>query len=400
MHKAHWTIAILLSLAATITTADEARQQALTLLDASPVIDGHNDLPWVLRNAADGDVERAVIKDPSNIDTDIPRLRAGRVGSQFWSVYVPSSLETDESVRVQLEQIDLVRRMVDANPDAFELALSADDIERIESEGRIGSLLGIEGAHTFGNSIALMRSYFDLGVRYATLTHFHSTDWADSATGEVKNEGLSDFGRDVVREMNRIGMIVDVAHVSEQTLNDVLDVASAPVIVSHTGARALTNHPRNISDESLRRINTNGGVVMVYYIPIFISDEARQWSEALIPLLREAKDDADWQRIMDEYVAEHGEPVRATLSDVADHIEHVAAIAGHDHVGMGADFYGATADRERVQGLEDVSTYPDLFAELIRRGWSDENLRKLSRENILRVMRDVETVAGSSPHHD
>ena len=373
--------------------ADEALQRAIELLDDAPVIDGHNDLPWVLRNAADGDVESAVIKNPSNVDTDIARMREGRLGGQFWSVYVPSSLDMNESVRVQLEQIDLVRRMIDANPEAFELALSADDIERIESEGRIASLLGIEGAHTFGNSIALMRAYFDLGVRYATLTHFHSTDWADSATGEAKNEGLSDFGRDVVREMNRVGMIVDVAHVSEQTLNDVLDVTSAPVILSHTAARGLANHPRNISDDSLRRLAENGGIAMIYYIPIFLSDEARQWSEALVPLLREAKDDTDWQRIMDAYVAENGEPVRATLSDVADHIEHVAKVAGHDHVGIGADFYGATADRERVLGLEDVSTYPDLFAELIRRGWSDENLRKLSRENVLRVMRAVENAA-------
>ena len=387
-------------LGAALAHADDARQHALSILEASPVIDGHNDLPWVLRNAADGNVELAVIENPSSIDTDIERLREGRVGSQFWSVYVPSSLEPDESVRVQLEQIDLVRRMIDANPDAFGLALSADDVERIESEGRIGSLLGIEGAHTFANSIAVMRSYFDLGVRYATLTHFHSTDWADSATGEARNGGLTDFGRDVVREMNRIGMIVDVAHVSEATFNDVLDVTSAPVIVSHTAARAVTDHPRNLGDDALRRITENGGVVMVYYIPIFVSEEARKWSAGLVPLLRDAKDDADWQRIMDAYVAENGEPARATLSDVADHIEHVARIAGYDHVGIGADFYGATADRERVQGLEDVSTYPELFAELIRRGWSDDNLRKLSRENILRVMRGVEAAAGPGPRHD
>ena len=394
MRNTLFTIATLLLLSAATACADSARQHALKILDDSPVIDGHNDLPWVLRNAADGNVELAKIEQPANIDTDIQRLREGRVGSQFWSVYVPSSLDMDESVRVQLEQIDLVHRMIKANPDAFELALTADDIERIETDGRIASLLGIEGAHTFGNSIALMRAYYDLGVRYATLTHFHSTDWADAATDEPRNNGLTDFGRNVIAEMNRIGMMVDVAHVSEKTLNDVLDVTAAPVIVSHSAARAITNHPRNLSDDSLRRVAENNGIVMVYYIPIFVSEEARQWSEGLLPLLREAEDEEDWQQIMDQYVVDNGEPARATLNDVADHIEHVARVAGHDHVGIGADFYGATEDRERVAGLEDVSTYPDLFAELVRRGWSDEDLKKLARGNILRVMSEVESAAG------
>lgn len=370
--------------------ADDALDRARALLDEAPIIDGHNDLPWVLRGAADGDAEAAQVVDPQSSDTNFQAMRDGGVGAQFWSVYVPSSLEPLDAVRQQLEQIDLARRMIDANPDDLRLALSVQDIVDAEADGRIASLLGIEGAHSFVESLGVLRMYYELGVRYATLTHLHSTSWADSATGEVRSDGLSEFGEEVIREMNRIGMIVDVAHVSDATVADVIAVAEAPVIVSHSGVRAIAAHMRNLSDESLRGIAGNGGVVMVYFIPPFVSDEARVWFDGLLPLVRDSKTEAEWSAISAEYAAEHGEAPRATLSQVADHIEYVAKVAGHDHVGIGADFYGAKAESDFVEGLEDVSRYPELFAELIRRGWSDENLAKLARGNVLRVFREVE----------
>ena len=387
---------IVLSWLAAIATAgaestDPYLAEARAILAAAPIIDGHNDLPWVLRGAAGGDPEAAAVVDPRGPDTDLDRLRAGHVGGQVWSVYVPSALDTDTAVRQQLEQIDIARRMIEANPGALELALSADDIDAAREAGRVASLLGIEGAHSMANSLALLRDYYRLGVRSVGLTHFHSTDWADSATGERTSEGLSPLGEAFIREMNRLGMIVDLAHTSAETIDDVMAVSTAPVIVSHTATYALVPHDRNLTDASLQAIATHGGVIMVCFIPPFVSNEVREWQEGMMPLLKDAKSEADWVAISTAYVEAHGTPGRATISDVADHIEHIVRVAGIGHVGIGADFYGAKADYELVEGLEDVSRYPELFAELLRRGWDRESLEKLSRGNFLRVMRAVES---------
>jgi membrane dipeptidase len=372
-------------------TAAISRARAV-LIDA-PLVDTHNDLPWVIREKVDGDVEGFDISIAAPYDTDIPRLRAGGVGTQFWSVYVPSPFAPLDAMRAQLEQIDIARRIVDRYPQDLGLALSVEDIEREREAGRIASLLGIEGGHTIANSLGALRAYYDLGVRYMTLTHFNSTDWADAATEPARYGGLTAFGEEVVREMNRIGMMVDISHVSPGTMSDVLNVTMAPVIFSHSSARALTDHVRNVPDSILTRMADNGGVVMVTFVPQFVSDETRIWGEGLFPQFATATSDDEMQRMTREYVAEHGEAPRATLSDVADHIEHVARVAGIDHVGIGADFYGAEGEADLVEGLEDVSKYPALFAELIRRGWSDENLRKLSRDNLIRVFAAVEDIS-------
>ncbi len=311
---------------------------------------------------------------------------------QFWSVYVPSSLQPFEAMRAQLEQIDIVRRMIAAYED-LGWAQSVADIARQLAAGRIASLLGIEGGHTIGNSLGALRAYYDLGVRYMTLTHFNSNDWADSATGEKRHGGLSEFGREVVREMNRLGMMIDLSHVSAETMADALDTTEAPVIFSHSSARALTAHVRNVPDEILERLAENGGVVMVTFIPSFVSERAREWEEGLMPKLAGASTDEEWRRIVEEHVAEKGPAPRAGIEDVADHIEHVARVAGVDHVGIGGDYYGAESESELVEGLEDVSRYPYLVAELLRRGWSEEELRKLAAENLLRVFAEVEAVA-------
>ena len=372
---------------------DEAMQRAMSVLRAAPLIDTHNDLPWVIREKANGDVKEFDLSVRRDLDTDIPRLREGMVGTQFWSVWVPSSLSPLDAMRQQLEQIDLARRMIAAYADDFGFAVSTADIQREQRRGRIASLIGIEGGHSMGNSLGALRAYYDLGVRYMTLTHFHTIDWADSATDEARHDGITPFGEEVVREMNRLGMMVDISHVSEAAMSDVLRVSEAPVIFSHSSARALTKHMRNVPDNILKQMPENGGVVMVAFIPPFVSEPARIWADDLFPLLKQAQSDTEWQQIGQQYRAEHGSPPRATLSDVADHIDHIAKVAGVDHVGIGADFYGAEVEDELVQGLEDVSKYPLLFAELVRRGWSDEDLRKLARENLLRVFTEVEQLA-------
>ncbi len=385
-------VAVTLLLQPATGHGDDALARAERVLTGAPLIDGHNDLPWVIREKFGGDVEGYDIAVRAGFDTDIPRLREGRVGAQFWSVYVPSSLSTEEAMRAQLEQIDIARRIVARYPDAFMFATGVADIEAARRAGRIASLLGIEGGHTIANSLGALRSYYALGVRYMTLTHFHSNDWADSATGETRHEGLTPFGREVVREMNRLGMIVDLSHVSAATMRDALDVSEAPVIFSHSSARALTGHVRNVPDGILERMAENGGVVMVTFIPEYVHEERRRWASGLTPLLKDAKTDDDWDRIGKAYREEHGSPPLATLTDVADHIEHVARVAGVDHVGIGSDFYGATGD-DLIAGLEDVSRFPALFAELARRGWTDTDLAKLSRGNLLRAFAEVERVA-------
>jgi membrane dipeptidase len=277
-------------------------------------------------------------------------------------------------------------------PDDLMFAKSVADIESAKEQGKIASLLGMEGGHTIANSLGALRSYHRLGVRYMTITHFHSHDWADSATDDARHEGITEFGREVIREMNRLGMLVDLSHVSTATMNDVLDVAVAPVIFSHSSARALTGHTRNVPDGVLKRMRDNGGVVMVTFIPAYVNDQRREWEVGLIPLTKGATSDAEYEEISRLYREEHGTPPIATLSDVADHIDYVARVAGYDHVGLGSDFYGATGD-ELIQGIEDVSRFPHLIAELVRRGWSDENLAKLSRGNLLRAFAEAERVA-------
>lgn len=372
---------------------DEAMQRALSVLRDSPVVDGHNDLPWVIREKGNSDPQQFDLSVRRDLDTDIPRLRQGMVGTQFWSVWVPSALSPIDAMRQQLEQVDLTLRMIEAYPNDFGLAASVADIRREQRNGRIASLLGIEGGHSMGNSLGVLRAYYDLGVRYMTLTHFHTTDWADSATDEARHDGLSPFGEEVVREMNRLGMIVDLSHVSAATMADALRVSEAPVIFSHSAARALTNHVRNVPDEILRQMPENGGVVMVPFVPDFVSEATRLQEADLLLLLKQASTETEWQQITKQYRAEHGPPPRAALTDVADHIDHIVEVAGIDHVGIGADFYGAEDKYDLVQGLADVSQYPQLFAELARRGWSDENLRKFARENLLRAFTEVEQVA-------
>jgi membrane dipeptidase len=379
-------------LAGTLAVADDALDRAMAVLEDAPVVDGHNDLPWVIREEFGGNVEDYDISVYAQFDTDIPRLREGMVGTQFWSVYVPSSMTSLDAMRVQLEQINIAHRMIEQYPDDLALALTVADIERAKAEGRIASLLGMEGGHTIVNSLGALRSYYELGVRYMTLTHFHSTDWADSATGEVRHEGITEFGREIVREMNRLGMLVDLSHVSANTMNDVLDVTEAPVIFSHSSARALTDHVRNVPDSVLRRVTENGGVVMVTFVPPYVSEERRQWEDGLLPLTRNTTSNEEEEAIGIRYREEHGPAPIATMSQVADHIDHVAKVAGHDHVGIGSDFYGATGD-DLIEGLEDVSKFPDLVAELARRGWSDENLAKLTRDNLLRAFTEAERVA-------
>ncbi len=337
---------------------DMHMEVARRVLAETPLIDGHNDLPWTIRTdeAAPGDVAAYGLEGATEGHTDIPRLRRGRVGGQFWSVYVPvSSIERGDAARVQLEQIDIALRIIREHPDDLELATSAGDVVRIFREGKIASLLGMEGGHVIENSLGALRAFYELGARYMTLTHSTSIDWADSSEGPVISGGLSDFGREVVREMNRLGMLVDLSHVSPATMADALDVTEAPVIFSHSAARALTDHHRNVPDPILRRLPENGGVVMIVFYPPFV---------------------------------EQGGP--ATLSDVADHIEHVRDLIGADHVGLGSDFDGIPVVAE---GLEDVSTFPALIAELSRRGWTEAELRKAAGENVLRVMREVEAVA-------
>jgi membrane dipeptidase len=362
---------------AVAAAAPEARAQsgddpylarAKRILAETPLIDGHNDLPWAIREyeAAPRNVAAYDLRKATPGHTDIDRLRKGMVGAQFWSVYIPFRSVEEGAAKVQLEQIDIARQIFDRYPDVFQPAYSASDIERAFGAGRIASLIGIEGGHAIENSLGALRAYYALGVRYMTLTHSGTTDWADAATDSARHDGLTEFGKEVVREMNRLGMLVDLSHVAPATMHDALDVSEAPVIFSHSSARAVTDHPRNVPDDVLRRLPKNGGIVMVTFVPGFINEKVRTWKRGSGP-----------------------EP-KATLADVVAHIEHIRKVAGIDHIGIGGDFDGI--DSTPV-GLEDVSAYPALFAELARRGWSDEDLRKLAGENLLRVMRQAEAVA-------
>lgn len=367
---------------------DAALRHARELLARTPLIDGHNDLPEQIAEQAQGDLGRYELRQRrTKGDTDIPRLREGLVGGQFWSVWIPSGLK--QPARAQLEQIDTTRRLIAAYPDVFLLATRADDVARARLEGKIASFLGMENGQALENSLGTLRAYFDLGVRYMTLTHGRNTDWADSGTDTPAHGGLTPFGREVVREMNRLGMLVDISHVSPQVMGQVLDLSEAPVIFSHSSARALVDHPRNVPDDVLKRMPKNGGVVMVTFIPEFVSAERAAWGKGMERLIQGAKTGDEMARIEADYAKAHGPAPPATLVQVADHVDHVSRIAGHDHVGIGSDFYGGPMP----QGLEDVSRFPELFAELIRRGWSDENLVKLAGGNVLRVLATAEAAA-------
>jgi membrane dipeptidase len=373
----------------------DALSAARDLLLRCPVIDGHNDLPWEIRERFASDPTHVNLAErvPAT-QTDLPRLAAGGVGGQFWSVYVPASLAGDAAVTAVLEQIDIVHRMIRSYPDRLELATSAGDVERIIATGKVASLLGAEGGHAIASSLGVLRALRALGVRYMTLTHNANVGWADSATDEPDAGGLTDFGREVVREMQRIGMLVDLSHVSAGTMHDALDIAEAPVIFSHSSARALCDHPRNVPDEVLRRLAANGGVCMVTFVPFFVSPECARWQAGLLAEVDrrglDPRDTADWDVVRPGWEAGHPLP-EATVAQVADHLERVRSVAGIEHVGLGGDFDGGGGGAE---GLRDVSGYPALFAELLDRGWTEKDCAALASGNILRVLRDAEPVAG------
>lgn len=375
------------------------------VLTTTPLIDGHNDLPWEIRvhfgnvDNIDLNADTSNLRDKDDnskvsLMTDIPRLRSGRLGAQFWSVWIPASITGPEAVMTTLEQIDVVRNMVDKYPKTFEMAYTADDIERIHKKGRIASLIGIEGGHQIDNSLAVLREMYVLGARYMTLTHGKNNDWADSATDAPEHHGLTPFGREVVREMNRMGMLVDLAHVSPDTMRDALKTTRAPVIFSHSSAHALVDHPRDVPDDVLRLVKKNRGIVMVNFYPVFISEDNALWY---------AKHEGATTRFHEQYIGQpdrakaalekwekdHPRPV-ATLDMVADHIEHIRKVAGVECVGIGSDFDGIGTT---PKGLNGVDKYPALFEELARRGWTDEELADLAGRNLLRVMHQAEKVA-------
>jgi membrane dipeptidase len=390
--------AALLAQAAPSTTPVPPRIERV--LERAPVIDGHNDLAWELRTQYDGKADAVdLTRDSSRLSqplqTDIPRLRKGHVGGQFWSVYIPANVTGPAAVQTTLDQIDIVRQFVRRYPQAFELATTAADVRRIAAAGKVASLIGMEGGHQIGGRLSVLRQFRELGVLYMTLTHGKSLSWADSSTDEPRANGLSTFGRQVVAEMNRIGMIVDVSHVSDATMAAALDATRAPVIASHSSARALANRPRNIPDTLLKRIGENGGVVMVNFYPAFLSEKWNNWDNARIAVVKagglpSAPAAGRSTPALAAWLKTHPEPP-VGVSVVADHVEHIAKIVGREAVGIGADYDGISGNGPA--GMKGVDSYPLLFAELARRGWSDADLAKLSQGNVLRVMERVEAVA-------
>lgn len=368
--------------------------RAQVVLRRTPLVDGHNDLPWAMREQAGYDLDRIDLsRRVPTTHTDLVRLAEGGVGAQFWSVYVPSRLQGDSAVAATLEQVDFVRRFVDRYPDRLELAFSADDVERVLAGGRLACLMGAEGGHSIACSLATLRALFALGVRYLTLTHNDNVPWADAATDEARVGGLTAFGREVVREMNRLAMLVDLSHVSADTMRAALDTSEAPVIFSHSSCRSLVDHPRNVPDDVLRRLPANGGVVMVTFVPGFVSSECRAYDlDVAAECRRRGLDAKDWkthQQVAREWSEHHRRPV-ATLSQVADHIEHARSVVGIDHIGIGGDYDGVDVLPE---GLADVSCYPALFAELLERGWSEADCEQLAGRNLLRAWRQADAVA-------
>lgn len=373
-------------------TAQDHRAQALRVLRSVPLIDGHNDLPDAVRERGGLDSVDIARSQP-RLHTDLARLRAGGVGAQFWAAYVPVSTirgGTRPAVYT-LEQIDLIHRLCHRYADSFAAALTAGDVERNFKAGKTSCLIGIEGGHAIENSLGALRAFHTLGVRYLTLTHTETIDWADAATDSARHGGLTPFGEEVVREMNRLGMLVDLSHVSDATMSDALRVTRAPVIFSHSSARAIAGHARNVPDSILKLVPQNGGVVMVTFVPQFVSEAVRIYDEPRARWERELRTAGlDLSAVRDSTRAYLARGPRATLAEVADHIEHVRRVAGVDHVGLGSDFDGITSV---PAGLEDVSTFPDLVAELLRRGWSERDVKKLVGLNVLRVLRTAEQVA-------
>jgi membrane dipeptidase len=377
-------------------SAAQRLTEARELLAGHPVVDGHNDLPWALRSQVRYDLDqRDIAADQSaHLHTDIPRLRAGGVGAQFWSVYVRSDFAGDEAVSATLEQIDAVAQLIDRYPGDLVRALTADDMEAARAGGRIASLMGAEGGHSINNSLATLRALHQLGVRYMTLTHNDTIDWADSATDEPRHGGLTDFGREVVREMNRIGMLVDLSHVAATTMRDALAVSEAPVIFSHSSALAVCDHPRNVPDDVLALLPANGGVAMATFVPKFILPEAVEWTLAADENLRahgfhHLDTTPEAMARHRAFEAERPRPV-ATAATVADHLDHMREVAGVDHIGIGGDYDGTAFT---PAGLDDVSGYPNLIAELLDRGWSRADLAKLTWSNAVRALRDAEAVS-------
>jgi membrane dipeptidase len=392
--------------------ADDYRHRVEQVLLRTPLIDGHNDLPWEIRDRFKSDLAAVDLKldtthlpfpaGASPLMTDIPRLRAGEVGGQFWSVWIPSDMKGYQAVQITLEQMDLVKRMAARYPGDLEMAYTAADVRRIHRAHKVASMIGIEGGHQIDNSLAVLRQMYDAGARYMTLTHTVNNGWADSATDAPVHHGLTPFGIEVVREMNRLGMLVDLSHVSPETMQAALAVAEAPVIFSHSSARALVDHPRNVPDDVLRSVAANGGVVMVNFAPGYVSDARNRW---------DADQAAERTRFNSPpYVGLYiGQPERAkaalaaweqthprpatTLVQVADHIDHIRQVAGVDHVGLGSDFDGI---EDAPVGLEGVDRYPALLEELMRRGWTDSDIAKLAGENLLRVMAAAEKAAVTS----
>jgi membrane dipeptidase len=368
-------------------------QHVRALLARHPLVDGHNDLPWRARSLVGYDWDRLDIAGRTPTHTDLPRLREGGVGAQFWSVFVPSTLPPDQAVVQTLEQVDAVHGMVQRYADQLGLATTADEVGRVFADGRVASLMGAEGGHSIGCSLGVLRVLHRLGVRYLTLTHNDNTPWADSATDEPVLGGLSDFGREVVREMNRLGMLVDLSHVSADTMRDALETSTAPVIFSHSSARAVCDSPRNVPDDVLTLMATAGGTCMAVFAPQFVSQEVRDWREEAAAAAREegvaATDLEQFEPWMAAYRERHPEP-QATIAQVVEHLEHLREVAGVDHIGIGGDYDGVST---LPVGLEDVSGYPRLFAALAERGWSDDDLVKLAGANVLRTLRAAEHVA-------
>jgi membrane dipeptidase len=403
-------ILLMLCLPAGAWAAQDYEHRVEQVLLQTPLIDGHNDLPWEIRDRYKSDLALIDLSSDTQhlpvgegqtaLMTDIPRLRAGQVGAQFWSVWIPVDVSGFQAVQMTLEQIDLVKGMTARYPKDFAMAYSAADIRRIHKSRRIASLIGIEGGHQINNSLAVLRQMYAAGARYMTLTHTSNTSWADSATDVPAHSGLTPFGIDVVHEMNRLGMLVDLSHVSPGTMKAALAASQAPVIFSHSSARALVDHPRNVPDEILRALAVNGGVVMANFAPIYVSAARNQWqsdraaeqtrynSPPYAGLYIGQPDRA--KAALAEWDAQHPRPV-TTLAQVADHIEYLRKVAGVDHIGIGSDFDGIP---DAPVGLEGVDRYPALLAELMRRGWSDADIAKLAGENLLRAMAAAEQVSG------
>lgn len=389
---------LVVALPAFAQTPDPYLARVKKLLATTPIIDGHNDVPWEIRENREkpGDVDHFDLRtNLRNQDTDLARLKQGGVGGQFWSIYIPGEVRDSGYARIQLEQFDIARRMIAKYDKEMVFALTAADARRAMTQGKFPSFLGLEGGHAIENSLGALRVYYDLGARYMTLTHNVTLDWADAALDKATHDGLTPFGEEVVREMNRLGMIVDLSHVSPAAMSDALNVTESPVMFSHSPARALSDHPRDVPDSILVRLKQNGGIVMVTFVREFISQTNLNWRLARNARRRELAsgfggDTARLRAAMTEWFQANPEPI-VTLKEVADHYDHIKKLIGADYIGIGADFDGTGG--EHIQGLEDVSKYPDLLAELARRGWTDAELRKIANGNILRVLAANETVA-------